>query len=289
MQKVSIIMTVYNGQNFLREAIESCLNQTYSNLELIIIDDGSTDNTLSIIKSYNDERIKLIENERNKGQSYSRNKGIEESNGEFIAIMDADDIAYPHRIETQLNFLLQSNADICFSCADLIDAKGNLVGIKKTTLNINLLRAQLLFECPLIHPTAFLRKESFVSNELWYDEKFVYAQDYELWSRVKDVLCIKIIDKPLIKFRFRNEQSISYSKVKIQESYRKRISDFLINQLVPNASGISILSTIQIYNAYKKKYDVDSEIKQYFRDKIKFGRMKLPYRLRKYLLTMFIP
>ena len=100
-QEISVIMTVYNGEKFLREAIDSLLKQTFQEFELIIIDDGSTDSTLQIINSYHDPRIRLVENGENRGQSYSRNLGIQKSNGEYVAIMDADDIALPKRLEIQ--------------------------------------------------------------------------------------------------------------------------------------------------------------------------------------------
>lgn len=128
MIKVSIIMTVYNGARFLREAIESCLAQSYANLELIIIDDGSNDTSLEIINSFKDDRIVLLINESNKGQSYSRNRGIKESTGEYIAIMDADDVAYPYRLEEQVKFLSQNkNIAIVGSYVSVINEKGELV------------------------------------------------------------------------------------------------------------------------------------------------------------------
>ena len=229
--KVSIILTVFNGERFLREAIESCLAQTYVNLELIIIDDGSTDNGLEIINSFHDDRIQLFINESNKGQSYSRNRGIKESSGDYIAIMDADDVAYPNRIERQLDYLKVNGADICFTWADLIDSVGNITGVKKTTVNQNLLRAKLLFECPLIHPTVLWCKDAFVRNNLWYDEKYTYAQDYELWSRAIRKVKFTVLGESLLKFRFRNEASISFAKVDKQEAFRKLISDREINLL----------------------------------------------------------
>lgn len=218
-------MTVYNGERFLMEAIESCLIQTHTDLELIIIDDGSTDSSLKIISSFVDNRIKLLINESNKGQSYSRNRGIKESSGEYIAIMDADDVAYPDRIEKQLVYLKAKDAEICFTWANLINTDGLVTGVKKTTQNINLLRAKLLFECPLIHPTALWRKSSFLQNNLWYDEKFTYAQDYELWSSAIRHVKFAVLEESLLKFRFRNEASISFAKVYKQEEFRKIISN----------------------------------------------------------------
>lgn len=288
--KVSLIMTVYNGERFLREAIESCLEQTYANIELIIIDDGSTDSSVDIINSSKDDRIVLLINESNKGQSYSRNRGIKVSSGEYIAIMDADDVAYPYRIERQLDYLKVEGADICFSWADLIDSAGKVTGIKKTAVNQNLLRTKLLFECPLIHPTAFWIKDAFVRNDLWYNEQYTYAQDYELWSRAIRKVKFAVLGESLLKFRFRNEASISFAKVDKQEAFRKLISDreikLLSGEEIDYANSIS--GVRKIYKRFEKIHEVDEEVKQYFRDCTNVKLAKYPYRLKKVIQKVVI-
>lgn len=283
-------MTVYNGERFLREAIESCLEQTYSNLELIIMDDGSIDSSLEIINSFHDDRIILLLNESNKGQSYSRNRGIKESTGEYIAIMDADDVAYPDRIEGQIDYLKFEGADICFSWADLIDSEGNVIGVKRTTVNQNLLRAKLLFECPLIHPTAFWRKSVFVLNNLWYDEQYTYAQDYELWSRAIRQVNFAVLEESLLKFRFRNEASISFAKVDKQEAFRKIISERQIKLFCGKEVDYlnSISGVRKIYKRFEQMHEVDEEVKQYFRDLTNVKLAKYPYRLKKVIQKSFI-
>ena len=283
-------MTVFNGEIFLKEAIESCLNQTYTNFELIIIDDGSKDQSLSIIESFYDPRIKVIKNQTNKGQSYSRNKAIKESNGDFIAIMDSDDIAYPDRIEEQINFLLNFNFDICFSYVDVIDSFGNITGVKTITQNENLLRAQLLFYCPLIHPTAFWRKESFIKNEFFYDEYFFYAQDYDLWTRVIKYLNLGIINKSLLKFRFRNERSITFSNINKQDEFRKVISDRQIFELTGKLNYFdgSVSSTRKIFLSFKEKNIIDKEILLFFRDLTNNKFIGWPYRIKKIVQKFII-
>jgi glycosyltransferase involved in cell wall biosynthesis len=290
MNKVSIIMTVFNGETFLAEAIVSCLNQTYSNFELIIIDDGSKDKSLSIIESFNDPRIKFVQNQINMGQSYSRNRAIKESSGEFIAIMDSDDIAYPGRIERQINFLVNSNFDICFSNADLIDEFGNITGVKIITQNENLLKAQLLIYCPLIHPTAFWRKESFIKHEFWYDEYFIYSQDYDLWTRAIKKLKFGIVSESLLKFRYRNEQSITFSKVSKQDEFRKVVSNREIFELTGELHYFkgSITSMRKLYLSFKRKYTEDDDIKLFFRDLTSDKFDVWPYRLKKLAQKLII-
>lgn len=283
-------MTVFNGERFLREAIESCLAQTYANLELIIIDDGSTDSSLEIINSFDDDKMVLLINETNKGQSYSRNRGIKESSGQYIAIMDADDIAYKERIQKQLDYLINNDADICFTWADLIDSEGKVIGVKKTTGNINLLRAKLFFECPLIHPTVFWRKSTFIQYDLWYNEQFTYAQDYELWSRAIRQVKFAVIGESLLKFRFRNEASISFAKVDKQEEFRKLISGREINLLCGEELDYlnSINGVRRIYKQFEETYEVDEEVSQYFRDLTNSKFQYYPYRLKKYIQRRII-
>ncbi|TNE70794.1 glycosyltransferase family 2 protein, partial [bacterium] len=110
---ITCLMSVYNGEEFLREAMDSILDQTYTNFEFLIINDGSTDDTVPIIESYDDPRIRLIHNEVNIGLTKSLNKGIGLAKGEYIARMDADDISLPERFERQIEVLLNSKIDIC--------------------------------------------------------------------------------------------------------------------------------------------------------------------------------
>ena len=283
-------MTVFNGERFLSEAIESCLIQTHNNLELIIIDDGSTDRSLEIINSFVDDRIKLFINESNRGQSYSRNRGIRESTGEYIAIMDGDDIAYNFRLAKQLDFLESNEADICFSWVDLIDSNGKPIGSRKKSHNKKLLKAKLLFECPLVHPTAFWRKHSFVNSNLWYDEAFVYAQDYEFWTRVIRVFEIEVYEEPLIMYRSGNELSITKTKASRQDAFRLSVSnreiESLCGQKVNNVN--STLGVLRIYRKFSRLNEIDSDVKQYFRNLTNSNFRGCPYRIKKLIQRIII-
>src|ERR1700681_1475187 len=125
---VSVVLPVYNGERYLTQSINSILFQTYSNWELIIINDGSSDNTENLILNYPDKRIKYISNDGNKGIIYSLNKGLEKAKGEFIARLDADDVALPFRIEKQVEFLTE-NTDyaMCGSYFQTIDSNGKIL------------------------------------------------------------------------------------------------------------------------------------------------------------------
>lgn len=126
-QLVSIITPLYNSEAFIAETIISVLNQTHTHWELILIDDCSSDNTIGIVTNFikKSKQIKLIKNETNQGAAISRNKGIIEAKGDYIAFLDADDLWKPEKLTLQLNFMTQENCDVCFSSYEQIDEKGN--------------------------------------------------------------------------------------------------------------------------------------------------------------------
>ena len=124
---VSIITPTFNSEEFLSQTINSVLNQSYKNWELILVDDCSTDNTVQLINTHLEKHpnISLIQNTTNQGAGVSRNKGINEANGDFIAFLDADDLWKPNKMEDQINLMIKNNLDVCFSSYDLIDEEGN--------------------------------------------------------------------------------------------------------------------------------------------------------------------
>jgi glycosyltransferase involved in cell wall biosynthesis len=128
MPRISVVMSVYNGEKYLRQAIESILQQTYTDFEFIIIDDGSTDSSREIIQSYDDKRIRLVINEQNIGLTKSLNKGIRLAKGEFIARMDADDISLPQRFEKQVAYLdSHPEVGVLGTYANIIDHRGKII------------------------------------------------------------------------------------------------------------------------------------------------------------------
>lgn len=178
---VSVIMTAYNSSGFIRDAIESILNQTYNDLELIVIDDGSVDETGNIVNSFKDRRIKLIRNETNQGQSFFRNLAIKEASGSFIAIMDSVDIAYYNRIDKQINYLIEHpKISICCSWADSIDEENQVTGQKRLNFDEDILKLKLLFENSIIHPTVMWRKSDFIENKYWNIRKILFMS--KIWS-----------------------------------------------------------------------------------------------------------
>lgn len=219
---ISVIMSNYNTPiNYLKESIDSVLNQTYSNFEFIIIDDGSTDDSLEFIKSYDDPRIKLVVNKKNIGLTKSLNKGLEAAQGEFIARMDSDDICYPERFEKQIEYMKgHPDTIVCGTWADVIDENGVpreeewACGIID---DMELYRIKLLFlNRPLIlHPSALFNHRMLLKHNIKYDESLRYAQDYKMWTDCAYYNNCHILQQNLLKFRS-HKNSISISKRSMQ-------------------------------------------------------------------------
>ena len=179
-------MPVYNGVAFLREAVRSVLDQSFEDFEFLIIDDASTDESGSLIRSYADERIRLVLNETNMGQAASLNKGLDLASGEYIARLDQDDVCLPMRLDRQVK-LLNARPDVCVCCTweYTIDAKGRRVRDWCSTINDFgvYLGTLTLGLCPVWHPSTMFRRDT-VLELGGYDPSFAPAEDYDLWTRI---------------------------------------------------------------------------------------------------------
>ena len=199
---ITVLMPVYNGAEYIREAIDSVLGQTFENFELLIIDDGSSDNSIDIIKSYSDPRIILIKNNYNIGLVKTLNKGLDNAKGEFIARIDQDDVCYPERLERQLDFI-RNNPEIILlgsGCME-IDKDGNEIAVHQYPSNHRKLFADLLkLKAFFPHSSAFFNK--CVVTELGgYNFNLNGAEDCDLWLRIASVGKIACFPEPLIKLR----------------------------------------------------------------------------------------
>lgn len=200
--KVSVVMPVFNGEKYLSIAIKSILDQTFKDFELIIINDGSTDNSGNVINSFKDERIVYLKGDTNGGLPHSLNTGIKLAKGRYIARMDADDICEKNRLERQLNFL-ESNPTIGIvgSSVTMINEKGAKIKVlKRETSHINI-KWSSLFSTPMFHPSVMGKTEIFKNN--LYDENFKNSEDYELWSRLlfSTNIIFANIAEPLLHYR----------------------------------------------------------------------------------------
>lgn len=180
---VSVLMTAFNAEKFVKQALESIINQTYPNLEIIVVDDGSTDRTYQIIKdlALTDTRIKAFRLKKNVGPSLASNFGLKKANGLLIARMDADDIAFPDRIERQVEFLLKNPQVVVVGgqCL-LIDEENNLIGEKKFPTAHQPIYKSLFSINPIQHPTCMINRALLPKEGVWYHNHLVLAHDLEL-------------------------------------------------------------------------------------------------------------
>ncbi|MGF1902958.1 glycosyltransferase family 2 protein [Aliivibrio sifiae] len=264
--QITVLMSVYNGQEFLAEAIESVLGQTFSNFEFIIINDGSTDQTLGIINKYAciDNRIVLVSRE-NKGLIASLNEGIELANAKYIARMDADDICLPERFQIQFDFM-EANPEIgvCGSWAKVFGEGMNKILRHPATMNQ--LKPKLLFSVCFAHPTVIIRREILLDNNLRYSAKAEGCEDYELWTRLINHTQFSNVQQVLLKYRY---VATSISRTADSEKSNKRYVQLksifsiqldkldLVNSEAENLLHFIILSNERIAEKEIKLFELD--------------------------------
>lgn len=221
---ISVIMPVFNGETYIETAIKSILNQTFTDFEFIIVDDGSTDNSNSIIKQFHDSRIKFIQNEKNLGLINSLNIAISHANGKYIARMDHDDVSMLNRFEKQIHFL-ENNQEygLIGSWVEVIPKSHAPIHYHT---DYNSIRFAMAFYCPFIHPTVMIRKSILNELDVIYDKNYLHAEDFELWSRIIQKTKVCNIDIELLQYRIHETQISSIHKShqiqiasKIKEKY----------------------------------------------------------------------
>jgi glycosyltransferase involved in cell wall biosynthesis len=217
--KISVILPVYNAEKYLSEAIQSILDQSYSDFEFIIINDGSKDRSEEIVLSFNDERIIYL-SQSNRGLAATLNRGIETARGEYIARQDNDDVSDKRRLELQLSFMEEHpHVALLGTSAEIIDEEGQPTGrFHKHATDNELLKFFLLFDNPFVHSSVMFRKE-LVKQIGGYDISPKFFEDFNLWSRVARTE-YKLANLPdcLLKYR-----EVNTGMSKTTSDYRKRV------------------------------------------------------------------
>lgn len=237
-------MPVYNGEKYLKEAIDSILQQTFSDFELLIIEGGSKDNSLKIIQEYQDSRIRIIYQDKEKpGVAAATNLGIENAKGEYIAKMDCDDISYPKRLQKQVNFMdANTKVGICGTfIITLID--GKLKKVIKYPLSYDEIKVALFFASSFAQPTVMIRKSMLKENKLSYNTKFIYGEDYDLWNRCSEHFQLANLPEVLLKYRVLST-SLYHSMV-------KELPDHLRSIYERNLSSLNIDLNEENYQCHK--------------------------------------
>lgn len=220
---ISVIMSVYNGDKFLSSSIESILKQTYSDFELLILDDGSTDNTSKILNSYrNHEKIRLFKNNENIGLTKSLNLLINKSKGSYIARQDCDDLSDSKRLQKQLSYLLKYDLDACTARA--INKQSNRLTPRFSYYLPY--KISVKFKNPFIHGTLFIKSE--ILKKLMYDERLYYAQDYLLFLQILKSYKIKTLNQGLYILNTRDNISEKY---KVEQKKFFKLARNLLNEI----------------------------------------------------------
>lgn len=269
---ITVFIAVFNAEKYIKETIESVLNQTYKNFELLIIDDGSTDGSLEVISKYNDPRIRFLCNSTNKGICYTRQRGLEEASGKYIAILDADDIMIPNRLELQYSFLEENlNYALCGSNAYFIDNNSKPVSHSYTTeKNKNLIKINLLLANQFINSSIMFRTET-IKMIGGYIKKT--CEDYDLFVRVAEKYETTNLDEKLVKYRIHNE-SDSRIRSKTYDIFIEEIVNYQYSRLL-NSKKLNYIPILLFYKDYNKVNSAD--INLFFKELYENNKVKNIY------------
>lgn len=303
---LSIIMPVYNTERYISETIESLLNQTFNDFELIVVDDACTDKSIEIVKSFDDPRIRILTNESNKGIVYSRNRGNSESLGKFIAPFDSDDIALPDKFEKQIMFMEQHpEYGMLGTWAKLIDENGQFMNINwRLSAHSGHIPAIMLFRAYFIQSSVIFRREAIPVN--CYTEGFAPSEDYKLYYETANRFKTYNYPEYLTYYRI-HKNSITQSKLKLCMDSEMKLYNYIFNllnieintkyfsllQLIKNdreISDLEIVSDIEKFlvlilnqNLICKKYD------QKQLNRVVFNRwMKVCFKAKKPAIRTFV-
>jgi len=219
---VSVLMPVYNAAAYVEEAIRSVLTQTYDDFELLVFDDGSTDGSIELIRAIEDTRIRLFESPQNLGYVVHLNEGLRLAQGVYIARMDADDIALPERFAKQVALLnSEPNVVLCGTSYEIFGSRSEVVIVSQTDRAI---RAWMLFENALAHPTVMFRKSVIEEHKLRYGPEYMPAEDYKLWYDFSKIGQLRNLPEVLLKYRAHpNQISASQYKLQVQKATTIRL------------------------------------------------------------------
>lgn len=270
-------MAAYNAAKYIAASIESVLKQTYPHFELLIVDDGSTDSTIKIVQRFDDPRIRLLRNESNKGLPFTRNVALKEAKGEFMAVLDSDDIAFPNRLETQLKYFLnRGGLAVLGGQAYVINNQGQRTGEEMIpTCGSDKLRAGLLLYNSFVHSTVMIRMSAL--QEIGGYPNHAVAQDYALFSRIALKYEVDNIPEYLGEYRV-HDSNITDQKRHLAEKQLRAILLYQLNQLLPRTAHIdlnillkpvsrspyspqayyTVYKDIILHNREKKQYPVEA-------------------------------
>jgi glycosyltransferase involved in cell wall biosynthesis len=232
MPLVSILLSVNNDETFVAEGVDSVLRQTVSDLELIVIDDASTDGTPQRLEAFDDSRLAVLRNDEQVGLAASLNAGLARAQGRYVARLDADDVAYPNRLELQLA-RMDGLAILGTAIVDL-DAQGRTGQLHRNPLGRCAVRWHSLFSSPFFHPTVLVDRDAL--GGLRYDETFLESEDYELWTRLLERGEGANLAEPLVAKRIHSGQA-SQRRSDVQQSFQRQVALREIARVAPDVDA----------------------------------------------------
>ena len=299
--KVTVLMPAYNAERYIADAIRSVLEQTFVDFELLVINDGSTDNTLQIINSFKDQRVAVI-SQQNKGVSAALNLGLSQARAQYVARFDADDICYPDRLKIQYEFITSyPEYSIIGSAADYVDAEGHYIFTHYPAAHLNEEIQQLKYSvCPFIHSSVMYKKELIISHGGYNEHAYTY-EDHFLWVNILKNEKACNLSKALIKVRL-NPGSITVDERWHSRKFRSIKYSTLRNKSITREQGTELyqISGKQYparkkegayYALCSKKFLVNNYQPQKARINVARAISLQPFRLDNYIIyTMsFLP
>ena len=250
--KVTVLMPIYNGETYLKKAIDSILSQTFQEFEFLIINDGSADKSIEVIKSYSDPRIRLIENEINLGLIATLNKGIDLARGKYIARMDQDDISLPERFARQIAFMdAHPEVGVCGTWAKIIDDTGRIVSSRRTPKGKAAHRL-CWRPTPFIHPSCMLR--SALLKEYHYRSGFPHAEDYDLWLRLCQKTQFANIGEYLFLYRIHDTNTYKTRRMEQLASAFAAFTSFIVPTEIDYEGFLALIPVVARVNPLRRAF-----------------------------------
>ena len=253
--RVSILMPVYNVAPYLREAMDSILNQTFEDFELIILDDCSPDNSTEILDTYTDPRIVRYRGEKNVGLGNVLNIGMDMARGEFIARMDSDDLSTPERLAVQVAYLeTHPDVDLCSCGMQLFGAKQE-TWVRET--NVENVKITALFYSPILHASSMWRREAFERVGLRFRQEMVPAEDYDMWTRAM-AAGLKLVNIPEVMYQYRIHPSQATTQTDKTARKDREVKSNYLRMLYPeqDMSDVDLLPTLMASDLGRIKQSV---------------------------------
>jgi glycosyltransferase involved in cell wall biosynthesis len=271
---VSVLLAAHDDASFLGEAIDSILRQTLSDLELIVVDDASTDETPLVLHRIDDERVRVFRNEEQAGLAASLNRGLEYAEGRYVARLDADDVALPERLQRQVERLrAEPRCAVVGSAIVDLDESGHAGATHVLPAGARSLRWHALFSSPFFHPTVVVDREVLDKHGLRYDSEYLESEDYDLWTRLFAFADGANLTTPLVRKRVHAGQA-SLRRSDVQESFQRRVAEREIGRVAPDVDahsawrvgarkgGGSRPEFIALLRAFERRYGPDWNVRK---------------------------